>query len=167
MARAVEVLVQARRVLVIGNYASYGIAHYLALALNRIRADTFLLSAREDELAAFLLEVTNEDALIAFTFPPYASRTLHVVNQAISQGARVIAITDSPISPVGQLVDIVLPVLSSGISTQNSQIPALAVANALFNAIVAETPTKSIERYRRVLKEMNKGDAFILNDDEV
>jgi DNA-binding MurR/RpiR family transcriptional regulator len=166
LTRAVTVLVNARRVLVTGSFASYGIAHYMALALSRIRSDTFLLGHRDDEVAALLLQMNPEDALVAFTFPPYASRTLHIVDQVKSQGATVIAITDSPISPVGQLVTLVIPVLSSGMSTQNSQVPALAVANALVNAVVAQTPTASLERYRRVMQMMNKGDAFVLKDDE-
>lgn len=166
LSRAVDALVRARRVLVTGSFASTGIAHYMALALNRIRADTFLLGTSDDEVATVLLQVTDEDALVAFTFPPYASRTLQIVSQVKSQGATVIAITDSPISPVGQLVDIVLAVLCSGVSTQNSQVPALVLANALLNEIVARTPSTALERYQRIMQLMNKGDAFVLKDDE-
>jgi DNA-binding MurR/RpiR family transcriptional regulator len=163
--RAVDALVRARRIYLAGGFASYGIAQYMALALSRIRGETLLLGPSEDE-AALVLQVTREDALIAFTFPPYASRTLRVVQQVKSQGATAIAITDSPISPAGQLVDIVLPVLSSGISTQNSHVPALAVANALLNAVVAEMPTTALDRYRRVMQLMNNGDAFLLKGED-
>jgi len=167
MARVVDNLVRARRVFVVGGFASYGIAHYMTIALSRIRGDTFLLGPREDETAALMLQVTGEDVLLVFTFPPYASSTLRIVHQAKSQGATVIAITDSPISPVGQLVDIVLGVMSSGISTQNSHVPSLALANALLNALVAATPATSLERYRRVMHLMNAGDSFVLKGDEV
>lgn len=161
LSRAVDALVQARRVYLAGGFASYGIAHYMSLALSRIRGETFLLGPSEDE-AALLLQVTKDDALIAFTFPPYASRTLRIVHQVKSQHGTVIAITDSPISPAGQLVDIVLPTLSSGMSTQNSHVPALAVANALLNAVVAAMPSTALDRYRRVMQLMNNGDAFVL-----
>lgn len=162
LSRAVDALVRARRIFLAGGFASYGIAHYMALAMSRIRADTFLMGPSEDEIAALLLEVTKEDALLVFTFPPYASKTLRIVRQAQAQGATVIAITDSPISPVGQRVNIVLPVLSSGVSTQNSYVPALSVANALLNAVVAATSAAALERYRRYMESMNSGDAFVL-----
>ncbi len=165
LSRAVDALVRARRVYLAGGFASYGIAQYMALALSRIRGETFLLGPSEDE-AALLLQVTKEDALIAFTFPPYASRTLRVVQQVKSQDATAIAITDSPLSPAGQSVDIVLPVLSSGISTQNSHVPALALANALLNAVVAAMPATALDRYRRVMQLMNNGDAFLLKGED-
>ena len=78
----------------------------------------------------------------------------------------MIAITDSPISPVGQQVDIVLPVLSAGMSTQNSHVPALVLANALLNAVVAATPSTALERYRRVMQMMNEANAFVLKGGE-
>ena len=165
MSRAIDHLVRARRVFVVGGFASYGIAHYMTIALSRIRGDTFLLGPREDEVAALMLQVTGEDVLLVFTFPPYASSALRIVRQAKSQGAKLIAITDSLISPVGQLVDIVLGVMCSGMSTQNSHVPALALANALVNALVAATPSTSLERYRRVMHLMNEGDSFVLKGD--
>lgn len=166
LSRAVDTLVSARRIFIVGGFASYGIAHYMELALSRIRGDTFLLGSSEDETATLMLQVTSEDVLVAFTFPPYASRTLRIVRQVKSLGVKVIAITDSPISPVGQLVDIVLPVLSSGMSTQNSHVPALVLANALLNAVVAATSSTALERYRRVMQLMNEGDAFVLKGGE-
>lgn len=166
LARAVDALVRARRVFLAGGFASYGIAHYVALAMSRIRADTFLLGPSEDEVASLILQVTKEDVLLVFTFPPYASKTLRIVRQAQAHGATVIAITDSPISPVGQLVNIVLPVLCSGMSTQNSYVPALSLANALLNAVVTATPATALERYRRYMESMNAGDAFVLKGGE-
>lgn len=166
LGRAVDALVRARRIFLAGGFASYGIAHYMALALSRIRGDTFLLGPGEEVVTGLLLQVTQEDTLLAFTFPPYASKTLRTVRYAKNQGATVIAITDSPISPAGQQVDIVLPVLSSGVSTQNSYVPALALANALLNAVVAATPSTALERYRRVMQVMNAGDAFVLKGGE-
>jgi DNA-binding MurR/RpiR family transcriptional regulator len=166
LARVVDLIVRARRVFVAGGFASYGIAHYMTIALSRIRGDTFLLGPREDETATLMLQVTREDVLIAFTFPPYASSTLRIVRQAKSQGAQIVAITDSPISPVGQLVDVVISVLSSGVSTQNSHVPSLALANAILNAVVAATPTTALERYRRVMKLMDEGNSFVLKSHE-
>ena len=166
LTRAVRTIVGARRVFVAGRFASFGIAHYTALALSRIRGDAFVLEPSEDQGAALLLQVTAEDALVAFSFPPYASSTLRIVREVKLKGASVIALTDSAISPVGQLVDVVLAALSSGMSTQNSYVPALAVSNALLNAVAAETSSKALDRYRRVMQLMNDWDAFVLKGGE-
>jgi DNA-binding MurR/RpiR family transcriptional regulator len=40
-------------------------------------------------------------------------------------------VTDSPISPVGQLADVILLAVSAGTGMQNSMVAPMAVANAL------------------------------------
>ena len=97
-----------------------------------MRGEIHLL-AGDPASAAPLLSITDEDALLVLTFPPYAQGSLRITNWARSQGAQVVAVTDTPISPVGQRVDVVLPTLVSGLSTQSSLVAAMAVVNALLN----------------------------------
>lgn len=162
--RAVDVLIKARRIFLVGGSTSYGVAFYASLTLNRVRGDTFLLAPGDDQTAAHLLQITDQDALLVFTFPPYATSTLRIVRQAKLQGATVVAIADSLISPVGQIVDIVLPALASGISTQNSHVPALSIANALLNGVTLAQSTSALQRYGQLMKVMNSWDAFVLRD---
>ena len=85
---------------------------------------------------------------------------------AKAQGATIIAVTDTPISPVGQLVEVVLPTVVSGVSTQNSLVGAMAVANALLNGVTVARKSDAIERYGRVTKLMNEWDQFVLKGDD-
>lgn len=162
--RAVSILTEARRIFVLGGQTSHSVASYSSLVLDRMRGDVTLLSA-DASIAPQLLSMTSEDALLVFTFPPYASHTVRVTRHATRQQASVIAITDTPISPVGQLVDVVLPVLSSGISAQNSFVSAMAVANALLNGVIASSP-EAIERYRRIVGLMDEWDVFVLKSND-
>jgi DNA-binding MurR/RpiR family transcriptional regulator len=162
--RAVAILAGARRIYVVGGTTSHSVAYYASLALDRMRGETTLLTG--DALsAAPLLSITGDDALLVFTFPPYASGTLRVTNWAKQQGASVVAVTDTPISPVGQRVDVVLPTLSSGLSTQNSFVASMAVANALLNGVVARSP-EAMERYGRIVELLNDWDVFVLKGDD-
>jgi DNA-binding MurR/RpiR family transcriptional regulator len=162
--RAVGLLVRARRVFVIGGMTSHSVAYFAALALDRVRGDTQLL-AGDAASAAPLLSLTDEDALLVFTFPPYASGSLRTTNWARRQGAKVIAVTDTPISPVGQRVDIVLPAPASGMSTQNSFVAAMTVANALLNGVVAQLPG-AMERYGRIMELLDDWDVFVLKGED-
>lgn len=161
--RAVAALAAARRVYVVGGATSYSIAFYTALALDRMRGDVTLLSG-DERAAPSLLSVVAEDVLLAYTFPPYFAGTLRVATWAKKQGATVIAITDTPISPVGQLVDIVLPTMASGVSAQNSLVGPMAVTNALLNGIAATSPA-ALERYGRIIGLMNEWDLYVLKGD--
>ena len=162
--RAVTILVEARRVYVVGGTTSHSVAYYAALALDRMRGEIHLL-AGDPASAAPLLSITDEDALLVLTFPPYAQGSLRITNWARSQGAQVVAVTDTPISPVGQRVDVVLPTLVSGLSTQNSFVAAMAVVNALLNGVVAQSP-EAMERYGRIMALLNEWDVFVLKGDD-
>jgi DNA-binding MurR/RpiR family transcriptional regulator len=162
--RAVGILAEARRVYVVGGTTSHSVAYYTALALDRMRGETTLL-AGDAASAAPLLSLTSDDALLVFTFPPYASGTLRVTNWAKKQGSPIVAVTDTPISPVGQRVDVVLPTLASGVSTQNSFVAAMAVANALLNGVVSRSP-EAMARYGRIVELLNDWDVFVLKGDD-
>ena len=162
--RAVDLLVKARRVYVIGGMTSHSVAYFASLALDRVRGDTHLL-AGDAASAAPLLSLTADDVLLVFTFPPYASGSLRTTHWARRQGAKVIAVTDTPISPVGQRVDVVLPAPASGMSTQNSFVAAMTVANALLNGVVARHPS-SMERYGRVMELLDDWDVFVLKGED-
>ena len=129
-----------------------------------MRGETVLLSS-DAQAAPALVSLTAEDAVLVFTFPPYASSALRVTSVAKACGAAVVAITDTPISPVGQRVDVVLPALSSGLSTQNSFVAAMAVANALLNGVLARLPD-AMDRYGRISMLMNDWDMYVLRGDD-
>jgi DNA-binding MurR/RpiR family transcriptional regulator len=161
---AVRIIVEARRVYVLGGATSHAIAFYASLALDRMRGETILID-REAFAASSLQSMTNEDALVVFTFAPYASNTLRITNTARRRGAKVVAISDTPVSPVGQRVDVVLPALASGLSTQNSIVAPLAVTTALLNGVIAASPD-AMARYGQIVGILNEWDVYVLKGDD-
>jgi DNA-binding MurR/RpiR family transcriptional regulator len=164
LAQAVSIIVGARRVYVLGGATSYAIAFYAALALDRMRGETTLID-REAMAASTLRSMTGEDAFLVFTFAPYASNTLRIVNTAKRLGAAIVAISDTPVSPVGQRVDVVLPALASGLSTQNSIVAPMAVTTALLNGVIAASPD-ALSRYGRITEILNEWDVYVLRGDD-
>lgn len=133
--RAVEMLTSADRIFVSGDVTSYSVAYYVALAANRARGKVHLVRA-DGEGAARLIEIGPDDALLAFTFPPYSKSVLRAIEWAVRRGATTIGVTDHAVSPVGRRVSLVLPAAASGLSAQNTLVPAMAIANVLINALV-------------------------------
>jgi DNA-binding MurR/RpiR family transcriptional regulator len=162
--RAVRIIVEARRVYVLGGATSYAIAFYATLALDRMRGETILID-REALAASSLRSMTAEDAFLVFTFAPYASNSLRITNTAKRLGAKIVAISDTPVSPVGQRVDVVLPALASGLSTQNSIVAPLAVTTALLNGVIAASPD-AMSRYGQIVEIMNEWDVYVLKGDD-
>ena len=160
--RAVNILVRARRVYVVAGFSTFPVAHYFALILDRLRSDISLLASNDAFATPRLVEMKPEDCVLAFTFPRYASATHRIVMWAKDNKAKVIAVTDSPISAVGQVADVVLLAASAGTGMQNSLVAPMAVANALLNGVAAAKGTTALERYSRHDRLMNRWDAFLL-----
>jgi DNA-binding MurR/RpiR family transcriptional regulator len=148
----------AQRVFFAGGFASGSLAAYAAHTFDRLRGNTRLLGI--GDAAAEILDLTADDLLVVFSFPPYASWTLRLLDAVRKAGVPVIGITDSPISPMGK-VDVTLTTRVSGIGPQNSLVAPLALVNVLLNGVAANNP-ESAERYRRIFSLLDDWNAFFL-----
>jgi DNA-binding MurR/RpiR family transcriptional regulator len=158
--RAVDLLVRAPRVRVVGGLTAFGIAYYASIALDRIREGVILLRGNPVP-AGPLLDMDEEDAMLAFSFPPYAKSTLDAIKAAKARGASVIAVSDSPISPLRDSVDVLLPAVVSGVGTQNSLVAAMAIANVIVTGVTAHTPN-ALERYSETVRLLSDWDVYLL-----
>jgi DNA-binding MurR/RpiR family transcriptional regulator len=163
--RAVNIVARARRVYVVAGFSTYPIAHYFSLILDRLRSDVSLLASNDAFATPRLVEMRPEDCVLAFTFPRYASATHRIAMWARENKAKVVAVTDSPISAVGQVADVVLLAASAGMGMQNSLVAPMAVANALLNGVASAKGTSAQERYSRHDLLMKRWDAFLLKLD--
>src|SRR5882672_12581355 len=163
--RAVNILTRARRAYVVAGFSTFPVAQYCALILDRLRSDVSLLASNDAFATPRLVEMKTEDCVLAFTFPRYASATHRIVMWAKENKAKVIAVTDSPISPVGQIADVVLLAASAGTGMQNSLVAPMAVANALLSGVAAAKGTSALERYSRHGRLMGRWDSFLLKTD--
>jgi DNA-binding MurR/RpiR family transcriptional regulator len=163
--RAVNILVRARRVYIVAGFTTFPVAHYFALVADRLRSEISLLASNDAFATPRLVEIKPEDCVLAFTFPRYAAATHRVAVWAKEHKAKVIAVTDSPISALGQLADVVLLAFSAGTGMQNSMVAPMAIANALLNGMAALKGTSALERYNRHDRLMKRWDAFLLKPD--
>jgi DNA-binding MurR/RpiR family transcriptional regulator len=164
--RASDIIAAARAVFVAGSFNAYSVAFFLGLALDRIRGHTTVWSGDMTLQASQSLGLGPDDCLIAFTSAPYAVSTQRAALLAKEARAKVIAVTDTPISAVGQIADVILAAASTGAGLQNSFVAAMAIANALLNGVAAANSELTLERYGRLAKVLGRLDAFLLKADD-
>jgi len=164
--RASDIIAGARHVYVVGSFNAYSVAFFLGLALDRIRGNTTVWSGDITLQASQSLDLGPEDCLVAFTSAPYAVSTQRAALLAREAKSKVIAVTDTPISAVGQIADVILAAASTGAGLQNSFVAAMAVANALLNGVAAANSELTLERYGRLAKVLGRLDAFLLKADD-
>ena len=75
------------------------------------------------------------DVFIGITFSRYSKRTLSAMKYARDRGARVIALTDSQLSPLARVADHVLLARSDMASFVDSLVAPFSVINALIVAV--------------------------------
>ena len=93
--------------------------------------------------------VTPDDLLIAVSCLPYAQETIQAVEAASSAGAKVLSISDSPVSPIAKLADLSLQVRESDIRSFRSLSASICLAQALVTAFDASRKDAGKGRRKR------------------
>jgi len=147
---AVEMMINARRVHIVGVGLAYSLAYnfwYLA----RIAFDHFVLVPNQGTLLTDdLLHINDKDCLVAMTFQPYRNETLNAIKIAHKQGAKTIAITDSKASTAYReaTLGLVSPTHTPQFFQSNSSVSALIDSlSALLVVKGGKKATKAIERF--------------------
>jgi len=159
--RAIELTLAADHVSVVGGVTTFSVAYYTAVTLDRIRPRVSLVQGPAMQPTGALRDMDRDDVLISFSFPPYAKTTLGAIEAARRRSARVVGITDSPISPVRDKVDVLLLAAVSGIGSQNSLVGAMAIANALVNGVTGAS-SDAAQRYGESMRLLEDSDAYLL-----
>jgi DNA-binding MurR/RpiR family transcriptional regulator len=100
LARAVDMLRQARHVYIAGLRRSRPIAAYLAYALTRSERASSLLDFAGGMAGPQIATIGPDDILVAIAFPPYSRPVVDVVLDAYVSGRKVLVVTDGPTSPL-------------------------------------------------------------------
>jgi DNA-binding MurR/RpiR family transcriptional regulator len=131
-------LVESRGIYVMGFGLSAHVAGLLTLGLQPFCPQLVnVVEFGGTEVAAGrLMNVDERDLLIAISFPRYAADAVHLATYARDRGARIVAITDSPASPLARVAHHLLLAPSAHPVLSSSQAAAVLVAEALVTAMM-------------------------------
>lgn len=143
---AVSKLAIADRVLVSGVRSSHALASWFAFSLDLVMGNTRLYQPNVDDILLRISELTDKSVCVAFSFHRYAVDTINIAKLAKKQGAFVIAITDSPISPITAYSSLVLPVQLNVKSTLDVAPAVLSLLNSIVSTLSLENTEKFQKR---------------------
>lgn len=134
--QAVDAIVSARKIYVIGVRASAALASFMTFYLNLMFGNVSEVSANtSSDVFERLIHVGPNDVVIGVSFPRYSSRTVQAVSFARDRGATTIAITDSEASPLAPICTHTLKARSDMASFVDSLVAPLSLVNALLVAV--------------------------------
>ncbi len=136
---AVSLLAGAPTVWVVGARRSFPVASYLTYALQHTDKRVELLSGLGGMNEGQMRGLVPGDVMLVASFAPYAEESLQCAVMAAARGARVIAITDSQMSPLAALAATILVVHESSTFGFRSLTNTLCLAQSLFIALAYRT----------------------------
>ena len=153
-AGAVDALLSARRVYILGVRSSAALAEFFGYYLNYMLEEVRVVTgASESEMFEKIVHVAPQDAGGGISFPRYSTATSKALQYCASAGAQVIALTDCETAPIAQSADYLLTAKSDMVSLVDSLVAPMSLINALIVAVASlrrQEVTKTLDSLERV-----------------
>lgn len=143
----VETLIHKKNVLIVGVKASYPAALWFKYSLHLLRSNVSVYREDVDHLFYLSNEINSDWVVVVLTFHRYGSDSLNIAKMAKANGATVIGITDSHLSPIAAHTDLLIPLEFEQQSTLDLITPLLSFLHSLIAAY-------SVQDYENVRKRM-------------
>lgn len=164
--RAIDMIIQARRIYVMGLRASAPIAEFFVHYLKFIFPQVQLIVSGVSDVFEQLSRIEEGDLLIGISFPRYTSRSIEAMEFAHRQGASLIAITDGPLSPLHATADVCLMAKSDMSSFVDSFAAPLSLINALIVALGQRRRAEVSEYFQKMEKIWAEYDVYLAKNNE-
>ena len=133
--RAVDALIGADNIYIVGMRSSSSLAAFMSFYFNLIFDNVkYITNTGGSEIFENIMRITDRDVMVGISFPRYSKRCINAVQYAKSQNAHIIAITDSELSPIAELADSLLLAESEMASFVDSLVAPLSIINAIIVA---------------------------------
>lgn len=162
---AVETILEAKTVYIVGIRSCEPLAEFLTFYLNMIRGSVVLLRTTSvSEMFEQMIRIDDQDAIVGISFPRYSMRTLKAMEFANDRNAKVVTITDSVHSPMNLYSSCNLLARSDMVSIVDSLVAPLSVINALVVALCLKCPEEVKENLENLEQAWNNYQVY-LNDE--
>ncbi len=159
LAGLVEPVVGAERVWILSGETSQAGAHALHSGLSMVRPGVRLVG--EHSYGADLGDARPGDAAIVFDFIRYRRQITTAAHVLADAGVTVLAITDSPLSPLVEVADTWCQIQVPAIGPFDSSVPVVAVSELLVAQVAKDLHDDAKKRIDRIEALWEKTEAFL------
>ena len=148
---ATVAIANARKIFVIGDRSASALSrfmhYYLSLMFENVKLVTTTSSS---ELFEQIMRIGSEDVAIGISFPRYSNMTVQAFSFAARSGAKIVAITDGPNSPLARDASFLLSARSDMNSFVDSLVAPLSLINALLVRVGMLKQEDVLNTFRRL-----------------
>ncbi|WP_371168113.1 MurR/RpiR family transcriptional regulator [Aliiroseovarius sp. 2305UL8-7] len=157
---SVDLLVNARKVLLLGALGSTGIVEYMSYMANFCSDNWHLANRMGASLGGSLSGMDSRDVLFIVTKPPFASNVIKAAKLAHELGVVVIIITDTHACPALEFASISFVVPADSANFYSSYVTTLFLIETIIGMVVgrsgaaAQERIAEVERHNRQMAEV-------------
>lgn len=156
LAAASSLLAGSRRLYIMGLRSLFPAAFYTYYACTMFREDSVLLDGPGGTYADRLRGIGSEDAMLIYSLEPYSREVIQAASYAVEQGASLVAVSDSLVSPLAALTPNLLLVGTDGPSLFKSVVSAMAVAQALVAQMLAQGGQEALDAVAESERQLDR-----------
>ncbi len=158
---AVSALLDADGIYLYGARSASMLSGFLGLNLGLIFDNVRTLQPTSaNEVFEQLLPIGERDVLFAISFPRYSQKLVKAVRYAHDRGARVIALTDAPSSPIARDADCLLCARSDMAAFADSLVAPLSILNAIIAELTRRREGEIRGRFERLERLFDEYDVY-------
>ena len=159
---AAEIIAKSKRVFCLGLRSTFSVAYSFHYARALFGADSVLVDGPGGIATDTLRTIGPADVLLAISVKPYTRQTLQAVRYAGKRGARVVAVTDSEVSPLANLSKETIIVGTETPSFFHTMAPAFAAIECLTALVAARRGAQTIKSLAASEAQLEAFDTYVL-----
>ena len=163
----IDEIFKAKTVYIVGLRSSSAIAEFLGFYLRLIIKDVRVVAHNISNIFEQMINCDEGDLVIGIGFPRYALRTINGLEFAKERKAKVVAITDSNVSPLATVADYALIAQSNMASFVDSLVAPLSVINALIVAVGVREKDKITSTFYELEELWKNYDIYSYNQNNI
>ncbi|MEM1424519.1 MAG: MurR/RpiR family transcriptional regulator [Planctomycetota bacterium] len=152
-------IASARRVWIVSGETSLAGAYALHSGLSMARADVRLV--RDQSTGRDLASAGDGDAAVVIDFERYRSHAVNAARLLADAGVTIVAITDSPLSPLVPIASCWCELRVPAVGPFDSALPAVLAAELIVERVVELSPERTRERLDRLETLWRKTGTFV------
>jgi len=163
--KVVDSILKARSIYILGLRSALPLVQFLGYYFNFIFGNVRVVTSGVNDIFEQLIHIEPQDVLIAISFPRYARRTVDAIAFSKDKGAKIIAITDSLLSPLTTYAVHTLLARSDMASFADSLVAPLSLINALIIAVGIRKKADTSVEFSDLEKIWDEYNVYVGKDD--
>ena len=159
---AAKLIAGAELVFCLGLRSSFAVAYIFHYVRSLFGASSVLVDGAGGTGVDLLRTIGSADVMLAISVKPYTRHTVHAARYSRARGVRIVAVTDSEMSPLAALAEETLIVRTETPSFFHTMAPAFAAVECLAALVAARRGSQTLAAIAASEKQLAAFDTFMV-----